>query len=102
MEGAGIMHLLFAPNTAKGTRTYANVPRTATAGAEKETMSLSGKRKHRTFDSLPSKTYSPPYKSRPNYQSLKKSLGTNNPETRRMYDYIRVLEKRGMWLATLW
>ena len=48
------------------------------------------------------KTYSPPYKSRPNYQSLKKSLGTNNPETRRMYDYIRVLEKRGMWLATLW
>lgn len=39
-------------------RTYANgpgVPRTATAGAEKETMSLSGKRQHRTFDSLSSK-----------------------------------------------
>ena len=83
-------------------RERTGVPRTATFGAKKETMSLSGKRKHRTFDSLPSKTYSPPYKSRPNYQSLKKSLGTNNPETRRMYDYIRVLEKRGMWLATLW
>jgi hypothetical protein len=54
MEGAGIMHLLFAPNTAN-VRERTGVPRTATAGAKKETMSLSGKRKHRTFDSLPSK-----------------------------------------------
>lgn len=88
-------------------RTYANVP----AYREQRLLVLKKKRwvcpEKENIGPLilcpqNSKTYSPPYKSRPNYQSLKKSLGTNNPETRGMYDSIRVLEKRGMWLATLW
>ena len=51
-----------------------------------ETMLVPGRKKHRTFDPLPSETYSPPKNSAPNYQSLKKSLRTNNPETRGMYE----------------